>query len=136
MILNPVYCEGVEALGHTLHETMPNHRRVPTVLELSATAQAAQAWLAKAPAIRRARAKGQVNGIDDSPLSARQKTTPIGVGYMSADHSRTSGAVTRLGDLWELGQHKFLCADATFAAASYETLLGDDSASMIFTDPP
>jgi DNA modification methylase len=44
-------------------------------------------------------------------------------------------AVTRPGDLWELGRHLLLCADATIAS-SYNRLLGDDSASMIFTDPP
>lgn len=44
-------------------------------------------------------------------------------------------AVTREGDLWELGRHRLLCGDAT-VASSYEKLLGDDRASMIFTDPP
>lgn len=48
----------------------------------------------------------------------------------------TSGrAVTQLGDLWELGSHRLLCADAT-DAASYSRLLGEDRAAMIFTDPP
>jgi DNA modification methylase len=44
-------------------------------------------------------------------------------------------AVTRPGDLWQLGSHRLLCADATIAG-SYDTLLGDDRAAMIFTDPP
>jgi hypothetical protein len=44
-------------------------------------------------------------------------------------------AVTRPGDYWELGRHRLLCADATIAG-SYDRLLGDDIASMIFTDPP
>lgn len=44
-------------------------------------------------------------------------------------------AVTQPGDLWELGSHRLLCADAT-DAASYSRLLGDDCAAMIFTDPP
>jgi len=44
-------------------------------------------------------------------------------------------AVTRPGDLWELGSHRLLCADAT-VADSYSRLLGDDRAAMIFTDPP
>lgn len=44
-------------------------------------------------------------------------------------------AITRSGDLWELGTHRLLCGDAT-AAGSYERLLGDDRAALIFTDPP
>lgn len=44
-------------------------------------------------------------------------------------------AVTRAGDVWELGSHRLLCGDAT-DARSYETLLGEDQAHLIFTDPP
>jgi len=44
-------------------------------------------------------------------------------------------AVTQPGDLWELGSHRLLCADAT-KTGSYETLLDGDLASLIFTDPP
>ncbi len=43
--------------------------------------------------------------------------------------------VTRPGDLWQLGHHRLLCADAT-EAGSYGTLLGNERASMVFTDPP
>ncbi|MEQ9015742.1 MAG: DNA methyltransferase [Marinovum algicola] len=43
--------------------------------------------------------------------------------------------VTRPGDLWGLGPHRVLCADATEAAA-YARLLGDDRARLVFTDPP
>jgi DNA modification methylase len=44
-------------------------------------------------------------------------------------------AIMRPGDLWQLGQHRLLCADATIAR-SYDRLLGDDRAALIFTDPP
>ncbi len=44
-------------------------------------------------------------------------------------------AVTQAGDLWQLGRHRLLCADAT-RADSYGRLLGEDKAAMIFTDPP
>ena len=44
-------------------------------------------------------------------------------------------AVTRPGDLWQLGPHRLLCADATIAG-SYDKLLVDDRAALIFTDPP
>ncbi len=57
VILEPVFCDGAEALGSALHEIMPDRRRAVTVLELAATAQAVQAWLAQAPIIRRGRPK-------------------------------------------------------------------------------
>jgi hypothetical protein len=44
-------------------------------------------------------------------------------------------AVTRPGDLWELGPHRLLCADAR-QQASYMQLLGDAKAEFVFTDPP
>jgi DNA modification methylase len=44
-------------------------------------------------------------------------------------------AVTRTGDLWLLGRHKVLCGDALDAEA-YRTLLGSETASAGFTDPP
>jgi DNA modification methylase len=49
--------------------------------------------------------------------------------------SATGSAVTRPGDLWQLGQHRLLCGDAT-DSASYTKLLGSAKAALIFTDPP
>lgn len=47
-----------------------------------------------------------------------------------------SGApVSRVGDLWLMGDHRLLCADAT-DPASLTTLLGDEQARTVFTDPP
>ena len=43
--------------------------------------------------------------------------------------------VSTKGQLWELGSHRLLCADAT-EATSYQRLLGENVASLIFTDPP
>jgi DNA modification methylase len=43
--------------------------------------------------------------------------------------------VTQPGDLWTLGDHRLLCADATLAA-SWEALLGGIRAKLIYTDPP
>lgn len=43
--------------------------------------------------------------------------------------------VTQVGDLYELGAHRLFCGDATLAA-SYTTLLGQERAHMVFTDPP
>lgn len=44
-------------------------------------------------------------------------------------------AVSKLGDLWHLGDHRLLCADAC-DPASYAALLGDEQARLVFTDPP
>jgi hypothetical protein len=44
-------------------------------------------------------------------------------------------AVAKMGDLWNLGDHRILCGDS-LEAASYERLMGADRAAMIFTDPP
>lgn len=43
--------------------------------------------------------------------------------------------VSQLGDLWHLGEHLLLCADAT-QKQSYELLMGAERANAIFTDPP
>jgi DNA modification methylase len=44
-------------------------------------------------------------------------------------------AVTRPGDVWIMGKHRLICGDST-KAETYEALLGDELAEMVFTDPP
>ena len=44
-------------------------------------------------------------------------------------------AVSRLGDLWHLGDHRLLCADACDPAA-YIDLMDGEQARLVFTDPP
>lgn len=44
-------------------------------------------------------------------------------------------SVSRLGDLWTLGNHRLLCADSLLAD-SYKTLLHGETAHIVFTDPP
>jgi len=39
------------------------------------------------------------------------------------------------GDVWQLGEHKLFCGDATEVDA-YQKLMGDEMANMIWTDPP
>ena len=39
------------------------------------------------------------------------------------------------GDVWELGNHRLVCGDAT-DPKSYELLMADAQADMVFTDPP
>jgi len=44
-------------------------------------------------------------------------------------------AVSRVGDLWELGPHRVLCG-TVLAGLELERLLGDDKADAVWTDPP
>jgi DNA modification methylase len=48
---------------------------------------------------------------------------------------RDRSAVSAPGDLWKLGQHLLYCGSA-LEEVSYEKLLGDQRAQMVFTDPP
>jgi DNA modification methylase len=43
--------------------------------------------------------------------------------------------VTKPGDLWLLGAHRVLCG-SVLALAALETLMGEERAAMVFTDPP
>ena len=43
--------------------------------------------------------------------------------------------VSKIGDLWQLGEHKLLCGDSCLPE-NYEKLMGDEKADMVFTDPP
>jgi DNA modification methylase len=44
-------------------------------------------------------------------------------------------AISQEGDLWLMGRHRLLCADARIPE-SYERLLQRESAALVFTDPP
>jgi DNA modification methylase len=49
--------------------------------------------------------------------------------------SPTKTAISKIGDLWELGDHKLLCGDSQSAEA-VQRLMGTASATMVITDPP
>ncbi|MGI8568083.1 MAG: ParB/Srx family N-terminal domain-containing protein [Methylocella sp.] len=44
-------------------------------------------------------------------------------------------AVTQKGDLWLLGRHRLLCANAV-DASSYQRLMATEKSAAVFTDPP
>jgi DNA modification methylase len=44
-------------------------------------------------------------------------------------------AISRSGDIWQLGSHLLVCGDARDRAA-YRAVLGDDQANAVMTDPP
>jgi 16S rRNA G966 N2-methylase RsmD len=62
-----------------------------------------------------------------------------GPGSDSADEipeiSDDRPAVTRAGDLWQIGNHFLLCGDST-KRESYETVMRGAKAQAVFTDPP
>lgn len=43
--------------------------------------------------------------------------------------------VTRLGDVWLIGRHRLICGDSR-SAETYQRLIDDERAQMVFTDPP
>jgi DNA modification methylase len=43
--------------------------------------------------------------------------------------------ISKSGDVWLLGKHKLICGDST-DQKTYQALLGDELADMLFTDPP
>lgn len=47
----------------------------------------------------------------------------------------TGPAVSRMGDVWNLGRHKLVCGDAR-SSDDYARLLGNERVDMVFTDPP
>ncbi len=52
-----------------------------------------------------------------------------------ADPPNDAVPISRPGDLWQIGPHRLLCGDALDPAA-YGTLMGDEKAQAVFTDPP
>lgn len=44
-------------------------------------------------------------------------------------------SICKVGDLWQLGDHRLLCGDAT-KMENVERLMGGEKADMVFTDPP
>jgi DNA methylase len=49
--------------------------------------------------------------------------------------NETDPPVTKSGDIWRLGEHRILCGDALLAE-SYASLMAEERAEMVFTDPP
>lgn len=61
--------------------------------------------------------------------------TPVTEDSADAEVDSDGPAVSTAGDLWQLGHHRILCADA-LQTESYKRLLDGQLAGMVFTDPP
>jgi DNA modification methylase len=67
-----------------------------------------------------------ISELNDDTLDAADEVPTI---------DRSVPAVSRPGDRWRIGNHFLLCGDA-LNKDSYVTLLGEQKAQMVFTDPP
>ncbi len=68
----------------------------------------------------------RIEGLSDLDDDARANLIP---------EAGQGPAVARLGDLWLLNEHRVLCGNA-LAPTDYRTLMQNEVASVVFTDPP
>lgn len=52
-----------------------------------------------------------------------------------APPGRSGSPISRLGDVWQMGEHRLLCGDARLEA-DVATLMVGEQAAMVFADPP
>ena len=79
-----------------------------------------------------------ITGFDADALAeimAGEETTVDGQTDDDAVPEVPVTPISRPGDVWELGNHRLVCGDAT-DPKSYELLMADAQADMVFTDPP
>ena len=79
-----------------------------------------------------------ITGFDAYALAeimAGEETTVAGQTDDDAVPEVSATPISRPGDVWELGNHRLVCGDAT-DPKSYELLMADAKADMVFTDPP
>ena len=79
-----------------------------------------------------------ITGFDADTLAeimAGEETTVDGQTDDDAVPEVSATPISRPGDVWELGNHRLVCGDAT-DPMSYELLMADAQADMVFTDPP
>jgi DNA modification methylase len=78
----------------------------------------------------------EVTGFDTPDVDRMDHPVQVpAVAETVAEPDRKVPAVSALGDLWILGDHRLLCGSAVLSG-SYERLMGGDRAQMIFADPP
>jgi DNA modification methylase len=79
-------------------------------------------------------------GYDDAALDAL--IAEVAAEVTGAQHAMEDEApavlpeaITRLGDVWLMGEHRLVCGDCT-EADTVASLFGDSKARMVWTDPP
>ncbi len=79
----------------------------------------------------------EIIGFDDDELARLLADQDAAEGLTDEDAvpDLPESPITVSGDLWILGNHRVLCADAT-VLTHVERLLGSDAADLVFSDPP
>lgn len=71
----------------------------------------------------------------DLVLDGASQSAPQGPGPGDVIPPLAKVAVSRTGDIWQLGRHRLLCGDAR-KAEDYDRLMDGKAADIVFTDPP
>jgi DNA modification methylase len=79
----------------------------------------------------------EVTGFDTVDLDRLEAPKPAKLAKPEVvpELERNRPAISALGDLWKLGKHLLLCGSA-LEQLSYQRLMGETRAQMVFTDPP
>jgi DNA modification methylase len=76
-----------------------------------------------------------VTEIDICLAEAAEAVPASAVGAEDETPQPATVAVSRLGDVWEMGRHRLICGDARDKQV-YTTLMANERATVLFTDPP
>lgn len=76
-------------------------------------------------------------GFSDKEILEILQDNAVSVGLIDEDDCPevSENPISKIGDLWILGNHRLLCGDST-DPNNIEKLLGGEKAQMCFTDPP
>ena len=75
-----------------------------------------------------------LTGFDDAELAKMMNYTPDGVKEDEVPEPPAE-AVTKPGDIWQLGKHRVMCGDST-KAEDVDRLMAGAKADVVFTSPP
>jgi len=76
-----------------------------------------------------------LTGFDTDELERMMNYTPVGEVQEDEAPEPPAEAVTKPGDIWQLGKHRVMCGDST-KAEDVERLMAGVCASAVVTDPP
>jgi len=79
----------------------------------------------------------EITGFDDKEIEELMTQFHVPGEGLTDDDAVPEAVETicKMGDLWQLGNHRLLCGDAT-KKDDVERLMGGEKADMVFTDPP
>ncbi len=73
-------------------------------------------------------------GFESEELDFMQEEIKIVEDDFDVEAELDKPAVTKRGDIWQLGRHRLMCGDST--TDDVDTLMDGKKADMVFTDPP